>query len=208
MRTPTSYGICEACGSRASKAAMMAHLRKCLAAKTGDVPSGGLLFRVQSPGASMFWLDCAATPEAKLKDLDNLLRRTWLECCGHLSDFSGAGRRKLPRSTTIGRVFAASAKRLDYEYDFGSTTALVITSSGIVDAHRGKPVRVVARNEAPTWHCDHCGQPATTICAQCLYDGRGFCCAVHAKKHSCGEEMLLPVVNSPRMGVCGYTGEG
>jgi hypothetical protein len=208
MRTPTSYGICEACGSRTSKAAMTAHLRKCLVAKPGDVPSEGLLFRVQSPGAPMFWLDCAATPEAKLKDLDNLLRRTWLECCGHLSEFYGAGRRKLPMSTTIGRVFAASAKGLHYEYDFGSTTALVITSSGVLDARRGKPVRVVARNEPPTWPCDYCGQPATTICAQCLYDGRGFCCAVHAKKHSCGEEMLLPVVNSPRMGVCGYTGEG
>jgi hypothetical protein len=23
----------------------------------------------------------------------------------------------------------------------------------------------------------------------------------------CGEEMALPVVNSPRMGVCGYAGE-
>jgi hypothetical protein len=24
--------------------------------------------------------------------------------------------------------------------------------------------------------------------------------------HECGEEMLLPVVNSPRVAMCGYTG--
>jgi hypothetical protein len=156
----------------------------------------------------MFWLDVAASPEVKLRQLDNVLRRTWLECCGHLSEFSGPGRRKVSMNTTIGRAFAAGAKRLDYEYDFGSTTALVVTHSGVVDARRAGPVRVVARNEAPVWPCDACGKPATTVCPQCLYEGRGFCCAAHAKKHSCGDDMLMPVVNSPRMGVCGYTGEG
>ena len=30
---------------------------------------------------------------------------------------------------------------------------------------------------------------------------RGTC-----RNHDCGEEAILPVVNSPRMGVCGYTG--
>jgi hypothetical protein len=35
-----------------------------------------------------------------------------------------------------------------------------------------------------------------------------FVCSDHARDHACGEEeSLMPVVNSPRMGVCGYTGE-
>jgi hypothetical protein len=35
-----------------------------------------------------------------------------------------------------------------------------------------------------------------------------FYCGAHAEseEHECGEEALLPVVNSPRMGMCGYTG--
>lgn len=70
----------------------------------------------------------------------------------------------------------------------------------------GKAVRVVARNEPPIWPCDTCGQPATLVCAQCVYDGQAFYCAEHGPSHDCGEEMLLPVVNSPRMGVCGYAG--
>ena len=208
MSRRSSFGVCEACGARTGKAAMLAHLRKCLPATTGGVPSEALLVRAQAPGAPMFWLDCALKPEAKLKELDRLLRRTWLECCGHLSEFYGAGRRKISMSMRVGDALDSERNRLGYEYDFGSTTERVIGLSGVVAAGLGKPVRVVARNEPPVWPCDLCGQPATMVCAQCVYEGRGFCCALHAKKHACGNDMLLPVVNSPRMGVCGYTGEG
>jgi len=31
-------------------------------------------------------------------------------------------------------------------------------------------------------------------------------CEGCAGEHECGEEMLLPVVNSPRVGMCGYEG--
>lgn len=208
MATRTSYGVCQVCGSRTSKAAMTAHLRRCLSTEAGADSSQALLFRVQAAGSPMFWLDCAAPPGTKLKDLDNLLRRTWVECCGHLSEFYGSGRRKISMRTTLEQVLGAGGRRLDYEYDFGSTTALVITLSGAIPAGSGQGVRVVARNEAPIWPCHECGEPATMICAECMYEGSGFRCAKHAKKHRCGEEALLPVVNSPRMGVCGYTGEG
>ena len=43
-------------------------------------------------------------------------------------------------------------------------------------------------------------------CAQCIYEGGGWLCEACAKSHECGEEMLLPVVNSPRVGTWGYTG--
>jgi hypothetical protein len=45
--------------------------------------------------------------------------------------------------------------------------------------------------EPPLISCEVCGKPATEVCAG---------------EHECGEEMLLPVVNSPRVGMCGYTG--
>ncbi len=202
------FGICQGCSMRVGKAAMTAHLRKCLPGGATGVRSKALLIRAHASGAPMFWLDCTVTPKAKLKDLDRLLRRTWLECCGHLSEFYGAGRRKVSMSMTIGQALGLARNSLNYEYDFGSTTALVITLSGAVEAAAGKPIRVVARNEPPTWRCEVCDQPATRICAECVYQGRGFCCPAHATTHACGDEMLLPVVNSPRMGVCGYTGEG
>lgn len=186
---------------------MAAHLRGCLPSTRG-VHSEVLLIRAEAPNARVFWIDCAAAADAKLKDLDRLLRHTWLECCGHLSEFYADGRRKVSKSMRIAEALASKGSRLGYEYDFGSTTELVIRLSGTAEGAPSKAVRLVARNEPPAWPCDECGQPARVVCAQCVYDAGGFCCATHAKTHDCGEETLLPVVNSPRMGVCGYTGEG
>ena len=48
----------------------------------------------------------------------------------------------------------------------------------------------------------------TLVCARCIWNDQGWLCDRHAPQHKCGEEMLLPVVNSPHVGMCGYTGEG
>ncbi len=205
-----SYGDCELCGERKGKAAMVAHLKKCL--QDPQVASHGptsevLLLRVQSSDGPMFWLDVAVKPDAKLRDLDRLLRNTWLECCGHLSEFYGNARRTVSMNTGIGNAFDSVGDRIGYVYDFGSSTELVIRLSGNCPASLGSAVTLVARNEPPTWPCHVCGQAATSVCTECEYEGQGFCCSEHLMSHDCGEEMLLPVVNSPRMGVCGYTGE-
>jgi hypothetical protein len=190
---------------------MVAHLRDCLLVHSSAGPRGGpeslLLLRTQANGTPVFWLDIVVKSEAKLKDVDELFRRTWLECCGHMSEFYGGAHRKVSMNTKVTEAFGAAADRLGYVYDFGSSTELVVNLSGIVEGHSKEAVRLVARNEPPTWPCDECGDTAKAVCTQCLYEGKGFCCAAHASSHDCGEEMLLPVVNSPRMGVCGYTGE-
>jgi len=92
-------------------------------------------------------------------------------------------------------------------YDFGSSTELVVSHTGVIEAAMRERIRVVARNEAPSWPCEVCEQPATVLCVECADGDGGFFCATHASQHGCGEDMLLPVVNSPRMGVCGYTGD-
>jgi hypothetical protein len=203
----SSFGVCALCGARAGKAAMGRHVRACLGERAGRASSRMLIVRAQPPGAPMFWLDVAAGQTAKLKDLDGLLRRVWLECCGHLSEFYRGPRDKVPMNRTIDDVLGSPGTRLGYVYDFGSSTELNVTHAGVVEAASEKKVQVVARNEAPLWPCDVCGQPATMLCAECANVEGGFYCATHAKKHPCGEEMLRPVANSPRMGVCGYSGE-
>ena len=67
-------------------------------------------------------------------------------------------------------------------------------------------VRVLARNDAPVLPCDVCGKEATHVCTRCIYDDQGWLCDACVAEHECGEEMLLPVVNSPRVGMCGYEG--
>jgi hypothetical protein len=207
MSGQSSFGVCDLCGARVGKAAMGRHVRKCLEGTSGGVHSRVLLVRAQAAGAPMYWLDIAASPDVKLKALDGLLRRVWLECCDHLSQFSFGPRQRVGMTRTIDEVLGLSERRVDYVYDLGSSTELVIRHIGACEAAPLKSVRVVARNEAPSWPCDVCGRPASMVCVECAWDGRGLFCETHALEHPCGEDMLLPVVNSPRMGVCGYTGE-
>ena len=97
---------------------------------------------------------------------------------------------------------------MDYEYDFGSTTYLEIK---VVDERIGPPlshkIEIMARNESPLYRCHIWGEPAVEICVICLARGQGLLCKTHAETHECGEEMFLPVVNSPRVGVCAYVGD-
>ena len=74
----------------------------------------------------------------------------------------------------------------------------------------GKPIKILARNNQPQFECANCKKEATQICAMCFCEeGKEiFLCDVCAEKHVCeGDgEAFLPIVSSPRMGVCGYTG--
>ncbi len=93
-----------------------------------------------------------------------------------------------------------------HEYDFGTTTQLqfkcISEREGDIDN-----IDIVARNDLPNFSCYECKKPAEEICTYCIWYGRGLFCKKCAKKHECEEESFLPVVNSPRMGMCGYTGD-
>lgn len=69
-------------------------------------------------------------------------------------------------------------------------------------------MRLLSRNDDPVWACEVCESDATQVCTFCMYEkANPFYCETHAEDHDCEEEeMVLPVVNSPRMGMCGYTG--
>ena len=146
-----------------------------------------------------------ALGSASLRDLDRLLRDTWLECCGHMSAFSDK-EGDFDMDEELENVLIPG-KKLIYEYDFGSTTELLLTTVSELEGSikKGK-VEILARNEAPQTKCSQCENPATTICVDCIYDGAGWLCGDCAKAHECDSEMFLPIVNSPRTGVCGYDG--
>ena len=67
-------------------------------------------------------------------------------------------------------------------------------------------LKLLARNEPPAIPCSACTKPATQLCLQCVEEGAGEFCDACASRHDCGEEMLVPLINSPRTGVCGYCG--
>jgi hypothetical protein len=162
---------------------------------------------------------------ATLEDLDAFLRDTWVECCGHMSAFTIRGIRYTTGSgidamwidffglnaerdmnVAVGEVLAQGME-FHYEYDFGTTTELTLKVVGKREGKiGGRSIQILARNEPPRITCDVCGKIATRVCTQCIESKKGRLCDECAGKHACGEDMLLPVVNSPRVGMCGYTG--
>ena len=206
-------GICSLCGERKGKRAMARHLAEC--APNHDPARGASAewVHLRVEGGGPYWLDVEARSDATLADLDDLLRRLWLECCGHMSAFFVAGRRserysEYSMDAPVAAVFGQRGAAARYEYDFGSTTELLVRGLARRTARGGGKtlVRLLARNEAPLVTCDECGQPAAQICP--FWEGENpFVCSVHADDHACEDaDCHLPVVNSPRMGVCGYTG--
>jgi hypothetical protein len=170
-----------------------------------------------------YWLFLGVAHDAKLSDLDAWLRAIWLECCDHLSEFViGPTRYSSVPSPTISLKARAQSMHVgvgkvlrpgvafQHRYDFGSTTILDLSLVGpLIVPVASQAIVLLANNYAPEILCSQCAEPAVKLCAECDADeGGAFLCNACAPQHECGEEMLRPVVNSPRMGVCGYSGPG
>jgi hypothetical protein len=201
-------GTCELCKHQTSKSQMTRHVAGCAPEHDESGAREQLVqLKFDADGDPRYWLHLEARANATLKQLDSLLRRTWLECCGHMSAFR-AGPSELSMGAKIGSAFSRKGSRFSYEYDFGSTTALVGQVVGTREGCPGRaPVRLLARNNPLDWHCASCSHAAVIVCPFCIYEDDCLFCETHAQNHSCAdEEAYLPVVNSPRMGVCGYVG--
>jgi predicted RNA-binding Zn-ribbon protein involved in translation (DUF1610 family) len=211
-------GTCRLCGDAFDKTAMTKHIQSCRAKQDSGKKTLPLLHLVAEgidvPG---YWIHLHVDASAKLKDLDQFLRDIWVECCGHMSAFTVGKQRYSVQPMGEFREKGMGAKVADllrpkmkcgYEYDFGTTTELTVQVISEWDGPLAtRPVQLVARNSPPEFPCESCGESATQVCAECLWDNAGFVCDKCAPDHECGDEMLLPVVNSPRMGQCGYDGE-
>lgn len=218
-------GICRFCLKTFSGSAMSNHLKNCKVKKERDVREAANaktkypIYHIKISSYKDYWLHIETEAASTLRELDNFLRRIWLECCGHLSMFTikNVDYEDVEEHGNVGEYWGRTVESLDtrlvkamnvgdkfdYEYDFGTTTYV---EGKIIAARQGalsEPVRILARNNPYIFECDECGQPATDYCSEC----EGFFCEQCLSDHECGEEMALPVVNSPRMGVCGYTGD-
>ncbi|MDR1180542.1 MAG: hypothetical protein LBL13_00985 [Bacteroidales bacterium] len=102
--------------------------------------------------------------------------------------------------------------KLRYEYDFGSSTYLVLNVIKEYPIEVKERLVLLSRNEPLELLCHCCKtEPATQICTVHGWNEESIFCDTCAKKHAkkCPdfkEYAALPVVNSPRMGVCSYNG--
>jgi len=197
---------------------MTRHLSTCGApGPEKEPPNQSFHLFVEARHNKMYWMHLGVPLDAPLARVDAFLRDIWLECCGHMSAFTiegrqylSAGARELGESgmgVRTGRVLYPGMV-FTYEYDFGSTTELKLKVLALreLETNRGK-VKPLARNDEPEVACEQCGNhTATQICQECDCKGQGWLCEACAEGHDCDPELLLPVVNSPRAGVCGYCG--
>lgn len=210
MSDMKTSGLCAACGRRFSKMAIARHLGSCPRRSAGTSPSF-----VLGVYAGPYWLYLEAPAEATLEDLDVVLRKTWLECCGHMSMFeiekgcylshtdAIEGDGEYSMDIALGRVLRPGLK-FSYEYDFGSTTELRLKVLAERQNDAGR-VTLLARNDPPQIVCGQCKKPeaiAKTVCREC---GTKICDSC-GNEHECARDLRLPLVNSPRAGVCGYSG--
>lgn len=222
-------GKCVYCGRDYTRWGMTRHLQSCAvrqaaihAAGEGrgrQLPIFHLL--VEDAWGGDFWLHLEIPGSTTLEELDNYLRAIWLECCGHLSAFTINGQRytqifedswgfedERDMDIRVDKIFEPDLE-FEYEYDFGTTSELKMKVVGErVGKWSGNPIALMARNEPLDMVCMICDLPATWLCVECMWGNEAGCtfCEEHLVNHRHGEEMALPVVNSPRVGMCGYIG--
>lgn len=227
-------GNCGYCGRELTAGGLTGHLRSCAvrrkaieqADRSGRRVQDIYHLRVQGRYEREYWLHLEMCGSAMLEDLDHYLRKIWLECCGHLSQFTIGGmlydcpdtdpfehEDRGSMEVSVDRLFGVGLA-FSHRYDFGSTTELAIK---VLDHRRGRPttdhpIALMARNIHQPLPCQTCGKPAQFLCLGCHYEGSdelaGYVCAedaaaAHADHEDSGR---LPLVNSPRSGVCGYDG--
>jgi hypothetical protein len=217
-----SQGTCLFCGKEMSKGGLSRHIKSCPqrqeANQAADDRRKGApklkLYHLQVRDAYIpdFWLHLEMKGTATLQDLDRYLRSIWLECCGHLSQFSVGGWRgdEISMGRNIGRVFDSGVE-LTHIYDFGTSSETLINA---VDVRRGQPlsknpIYLMARNKMPESICAECDREAGWYCVECLIEEDKWVtlCDEHVEKHphnDYGEPLAL--ANSPRVGMCGYDG--
>lgn len=195
-------GPCFLCGQEMAAGYMGRHLLSKHFSDADDQEC--CLLRVEDE-YSEYWLYLDIPLTSTLSTLDKFLREVWVECCGHLSAFMpvrGYYDDEYSMSTKV--VKFAPGSVIQYEYDFGSTTTLYVTFVKWVTRPKQRTaVRVLARNAPYQFKCDLCGKEAAYVDVE-EWPQKFYCEACAEAKNY---DMCLPVVNSPRMGVCGYTGE-
>jgi hypothetical protein len=215
-----SKGTCAYCGYKTTKGSMVKHLVTCpqrqeiLSNAEHKKTSHEILYhlRVKDAWGSEFWLDLEMRASATLKDLDYYLRAIWLECCDHMSRVSIGGwqGKEIAKKRRADEVFQAGSE-LTHIYDFGTSSETRIKVMGQREGTPTSrwPMALMARNVMPEAMCIECRKPAGWLFIECLIeeDVWGTLCDTHAETHPHNNyDEQMPLVNSPRLEMCGYTG--
>ena len=195
--------VCNICKKEYSYRAIKRHINSCIN-KNYDKGNSYLYYLIiKDSYNNMYYLHISAKRDITLYDLDEYIRNVWVECCGHMSAFFNK-RDELSMNMTLKKAFSQTEK-LEYIYDFGSSTKLTVEFVKEFKGEQDIDIKTLSRNPLPSVECSECGSKEVVgICSQCMWEGEAYLCKECLLTHECGVNMILPYVNSPRTGVCGY----
>ena len=206
-----SEGKCLYCEKMVSQKEMGKHLAKHLSDnEKDDAGESTQTYSHVEVEANEMFLHLLVKGDATMKRIDKFLRDIWLECCGHLSQF-GHKSFKIKMSHKVKDVFEPRVK-IFHDYDFGTTTRVFLIGLKHYQLNLKDSLILLSRNEPLKLMCSTCKkEPAIALCTTCIYDVESFFCKKCSKKHEkiChdfADYSCMPIVNSPRMGECGYEG--
>lgn len=227
-------GFCKYCGKEYARSGMLRHLGSCksrqkkLENENGKRKCNYFQIAIMGKYTKDYWLIVETSENTTLKELDKFIREIWVECCGHLSAFTvnGIQYESYPSTDSF---WGSSSKNMNYrlrdvvdvgdnmlyEYDFGLTTELIVNIYSVREGEKkNSEIVILSRNNPPKIICSNCEQNnAMWVNPQGYYEGIPFLCDECLREEYGDEkdwdyesEFLLPICNSPRMGVCGYEG--
>lgn len=227
-------GFCKYCGKEYTKSGMLRHLQACKTRNMKFVGEKAKrkcrYFQIVITGKYVknYWLIVETSENTTLKELDQFIRDIWVECCGHLSAFTIHGVQYESNPDMDGfwgmpsrnmnyrlRDVVDVGNSISYKYDFGSTTELILSIHSCCEGEKkNNEIVILSRNNPPKIVCSNCEKnEAKWVDPEGYYEGTPFWCDECLNGENDDEggayyepEFLLPICNSPRMGVCGYEG--
>ncbi|MCL2698954.1 MAG: hypothetical protein FWE68_01440 [Defluviitaleaceae bacterium] len=191
-----SEGTCYVCGKILNKTAMKNHLLKDHSIGDEDC----FLIKAECPWDKNYWIYFDVPQNKSMSAIDTFLRNIWLECCGHLSEFDNVGKNQ--KIAELSKGFFC-----EHDYDMGSTTTTKVTILDEIKRPKQAKPRLLARNLPPILSCCVCNEPAEIICMECVWDNEDELYCENCYNEHEHDDIAMSVVNSPRMGECGYDGE-
>lgn len=204
-------GKCEICLEEINVEHLTKHIKKCLKGSKGETEN--ILLRICTwHYGEMYWLFLLMPNNTKLITIDKYLREIWLECCNHMSEFefNKVVYDKKKMSTKIKDVaIIGKLNKSSYTYDFGSTTLLCIDAISLYKSENDK-IKLICRNSQFIMPCENakCNNQATELCKMCdnMFCYKCINKVIHKKVCNYDKDCdIMPILNSPRFGVCGYT---
>lgn len=208
-------GHCSKCEKLVTKRGALAHIKKCFGVGAAE-SANAFIIRAQYPAQNpIYWLHVTLPFNLTLEHLDAFLRGVWLECCGHMSQFKINGKlysshfeydefsyfEEFSMSLQCKKILNVGLK-FTHDYDFGSTTRLSLEVVGLTHSINPIEVELLMQNQEPQFTCSFCDEKAVNISA---YES-DFLCKSCTSTDEDDEGRHLPLVNSPRTGVCAYVG--